>query len=120
MKTIKTMIVVARELIHLYGAREGIIRIALSIGLFIKSQIYPKGVYWTARMHACNGCSLYSKHYETCGTPGESFEDPATEKLESLGCWCIMREAARLPKKDCWARARGLDIGWPDNLRPKL
>lgn len=37
----------------------------------------------------------------------------------TLGCWCYLPVAVRLPEKDCYLREQGYDAsGWPDHLRP--
>lgn len=115
----KTAFIIARELLTLYGWREGTIRIVRAAGQLIKAQFYPKAWKWKSRLAHCEKCDLFNKTLSTCGTPGESYFNHETQSFDSLGCWCKMREAARLPKKDCWARANGMDFGWPKNLRPK-
>lgn len=115
----KTPLIIARELLILYGWREGTIRIVRGAVQLIKAQFYRKGWIWMARRAHCKECSLYNAKLGTCGSPGESYYDHETKRLESLGCWCILTFAARLPKKDCWARMNKMDFGWPKNLRPK-
>lgn len=64
------------------------------------------------RTRACRLCEMYYEPLGTCGEPGHTVDG------QPVGCWCYVALANRLPDKDCWARARGLEAGWPDDLRP--
>lgn len=46
----------------------------------------------------------------TCGRPGEMIR----QSDQPLGCWCVVRIAARVKRKQCWAREMGLDFGWTE------
>lgn len=39
-------------------------------------------------------------------------------KYKTLGCWCYLPLAARLPFKRCWLDARGLPGGWNEPTIP--
>ena len=67
----------------------------------------------------CHRCDIYHAKLGTCGIPGDVFLDPQTGKIQSFGCWCHVESANRIEAKDCWARANGLDLGWPDAIRPR-
>jgi hypothetical protein len=74
-------------------------------------------------MASCGKCEFYDEKWQTCGTPGETIEDPS--RRLKLGCWCYLPVATRDPEKDCWACANGIvrtdgsKVGWPDALRPR-
>lgn len=63
------------------------------------------------RTLSCGFCPMFYEPLETCGKPGH------VENGEPVGCWCAVTIANRDPRKDCWGRAHGLDVGWADNLR---
>lgn len=72
----------------------------------------------------CQRCPMYSEKWETCGVPGEVQEEITAPdgfyyRPKKIGCWCYLPLANNDPEKDCWARAKGLEVGWPDELRPK-
>lgn len=63
----------------------------------------------------CEQCPMYCAWWKTCGEPGDIDEETGMK----IGCWCHTPLANVDPKKDCWARANGLEhVGWPDALRP--
>lgn len=68
------------------------------------------------RLAHCHNCPFYDAPWQTCGTPGEMHDIDTRMKI---GCWCYLPLATFDPTKDCYARANGLDVGWPDVLRPK-
>lgn len=75
------------------------------------------------RLGYCESCPFFDRRWRTCGTPGEvhearTLEDQTHHPATKIGCWCWLPLAVKDPKKDCYARANDLDIGWPDELRP--
>lgn len=101
----------------IFRAARGIVRALLS-----RSQ--PARDLAALRQSHCESCVFYDSKWKTCGTPGEIQEAITTDDgtyfpPTKLGCWCYLPLANRDPKKDCWARFKGLDhVGWPDVLRP--
>lgn len=76
------------------------------------------------RLGVCLACPFYDSKWKTCGTPGEvqpaiTGPDGTCYPPMKIGCWCYLPLATRDPKKDCYARMNDLDIGWPDEIRPK-
>lgn len=71
-----------------------------------------------SRNLSCRGCSMFYAKLGTCGKPGDTYKNLHTRRIESFGCWCFTEFSNRFASKDCWARARGLEIGWSDELRP--
>jgi len=62
------------------------------------------------RMNTCRTeCPFFNKEYETCGTPGKMEPDST---VHQEGCWCYLPLVVGYKKKTCYARNRGLSIGW--------
>ena len=93
------------------GFVKGLLKWALRIGA-----VDP--VMVSKRNASCRSCSMFDDLTGTCGTPGDTYKNPHTKRMESFGCWCFTEFSNRFASKDCWARAHGLEIGWPDELRP--
>lgn len=70
------------------------------------------------RSECCGGCPMFHAEHQTCGVIGDLWIDPELNREVPFGCWCFLPAATQIPSKDCWARAQGLEIGWPDKLRP--
>ena len=66
--------------------------------------------------HCLSQCEFADNLIGTCGYVGELWQSP--DGPQPAGCWCLLDQAAKLKHKDCWARANGLAVGWPDELRP--
>jgi hypothetical protein len=47
---------------------------------------------------------------KTCGYHGEMLH----RSKQTMGCWCYMPLAAKLPDKQCWIDAMGLKGKWTE------
>lgn len=76
----------------------------------VTSELYRK------RLRFCESCRMYDPLYQTCGTPGELWENPMTKQREPFGCWCLA-PLANLSEKNCWlSNYSGGNQGWPRAL----
>jgi hypothetical protein len=76
----------------------------------------PDNVLRAKRALFCSSCPIYDAHLKTCGTPGDTFVDRDTNKIEPYGCWCYLPLKNRL-HVDCWLwKQTGGTHGWPDEL----
>jgi len=58
-----------------------------------------------ARMRCCEGCSVYSHRFQTCGSPLDS-------KTKGLGCFCYLPVIAQIESHTCWLDQEGLGDVW--------
>lgn len=97
------------------GFVKGMAKWALRIGAADPSTV-------ARRNASCRCCPMFDGKRGTCGKLGETFIYPNSftnrKRVVSFGCWCFVEFSNRFASKDCWARAHGLEIGWPDELRP--
>ena len=75
---------------------------------------------WTPRMRGCFRCDIFNRKKYTCGTLGETFNNPLTGEEEQLGCLCWMPVKAKNLKSNCWiydvTNGATYGIGWKINL----
>ena len=76
----------------------------------------PDNVLRAKRAVHCSACPVFNAELKLCGTPGETFVDPETNRVETYGCGCYLPIKNRL-HVDCWLWKRtGGTHGWPDEL----
>lgn len=90
--------------------------ITLSLTVYRFFRKLPGRDIYIARESACLDCAIYNPQLGTCGTPGETWRDPATGRLETFGCLCVVAVKSLL-HVDCWLwlKTNG-HAGWPNHL----
>ncbi len=116
---LKTGLVAALAFARLRGIAYSISVVFRVIGRVILYSTFwrdrcPSRNIYLSRVAACQKCTIFNAHLQSCGTPGVLYRNPKTERLEPLGCWCYVPNAAATPK-NCWLWQRSLG-GWPDEL----
>ena len=79
---------------------------------------HATAVVISKRNLSCSECVMRYSPLGTCGQPNDTFVPSHTNRIATMGCWCFTEIANIVEAKDCWARAYGEDIGWPDEIRP--
>lgn len=128
MMFLKSIFVIGHAFIRHFGWLEGGRSVLHGARQLIQATFTKESDLSSARMASCKKCQMMDSEFSTCGTPGQTYkasiiwQGTPNAGTHSLGCWCYLPLANRIASKDCWARVNGIapDVGWPDELRPKL